>query len=154
MHPFAIFFFRFRILLFMFVFHILFLVQDFAVCFFIFSFWFWIFLVFLFSNSFLGLGFSWYFFFYNHFLVQDFPDISFFKGNPNSQGILNWIILILHYYYSKQHKNIENSQIIEQNLVIFSLCPSLCLLRLALPSPSWQQFFSSLNVTSDHSWNI
>ena len=115
----------------MFVFHILFLVQDFAVCFFIFSFWFWIFLVFLFSNSFLGLGFSWYFFFYNHFLVQDFPDISFFKGNPNSQGILNWIILILHYYYSKQHKNIENSQIIEQNLVIFSLCSSLCLLRLA-----------------------
>ena len=76
------------------------------------------------------------------------------KGNPNSQGILNWIIQILHYYYSKQHKNIENSQIIEQNLVIFSLCPSLCLLRLALPLSSWQQFFSSLNVTSDHSWNI
>ena len=84
----------------------------------------------------------------------DGPNISPFeivKGNPNSQGILNWIIQILHYYYSKQHKNIENSQIIEQNLVIFSLCPSLCLLRLALPSPSWQQFFSSLNVTSDHS---
>ena len=40
------------------------------------------------------------------------------KGNPNSQGILNWIIQILHYYYSKQQKNIENSQIIEQNLVI------------------------------------
>ena len=46
-------------------------------------------------------------------------EISRFKGNPNSQGILNWIIQILHYYYSKQHKNIENSQIIEQNLVIF-----------------------------------
>ena len=76
------------------------------------------------------------------------------KGNPNSQGILSWIIQILHYYYSKQHKDIENSQIIEQNLVIFSLCSSFCLLHLALLSPSWQQFFSSLNVTSDHSWNI
>ena len=43
------------------------------------------------------------------------------KGNSNSQGILNWIIQILHYYYSKQHKNIKNSQTIEQNLVIFSL---------------------------------
>ena len=31
----------------------------------------------------------------------------------------------MHYYYRKQHKIIENSQIIEQNLVIFSLCPSL-----------------------------
>ena len=62
------------------------------------------------------------------------------KGNPNSQGILNWIIQILHYYYSKQHKNIENSQIIEQNLVIFSFCPSLCLLRLVLPSPPGSSF--------------
>ena len=88
------------------------------------------------------------------FLFRQFDDIINFKGNPNSQGISNWIIQILHYYYSKQHKNIENSQIIKQNLVIFSLCPSLCLLWLALPSPSWQLFFSSLNVTSDHSWNI
>ena len=59
----------------------------------------------------------------NNFL--DNFSFKVFKGNPNSQGILNWIIQILHYYYSKQHKNIENS-----------LCPSLCLLRLALPSPS------------------
>ena len=41
----------------------------------------------------------------------------------------------------KQDKNIENSQIIEQNAVI-SLCPSLCLLWLALPSPSSvEEFF-------------
>ena len=40
------------------------------------------------------------------------------KGNPNFQGILNWIIQILHYYCRKQHKNIENSWIIEQNVAI------------------------------------
>ena len=48
------------------------------------------------------------------------------KGNPNFQGILNWIIQILHYYCRKQHKNIENSRIIEQNVAI-SLYSSLCL---------------------------
>ena len=48
-----------------------------------------------------------------------FLELGAFKGSPNSRGILNWIIEILHYYYRKQHKNIENSQIIEQNLVIF-----------------------------------
>ena len=77
------------------------------------------------------------------------------KGNPNFQGILNWIIQILHYYCRKQHKNIENSRIIEQNVAI-SLCSSLCLLRLALPSPSstaghFQFLETVLNVTSDHS---
>ena len=51
--------------------------------------------------------------------------------------MLNWIIQILHYYCSLQHKNIENSRIVEQNVAIsLSLCSSLCLLRLALPSPS------------------
>ena len=49
---------------------------------------------------------------------------NFFKGNPNFQGILSWILQILHYYCRKQHKNIENSQINEQNVVL-SLCPSL-----------------------------
>ena len=51
------------------------------------------------------------------------------KGNSNSQGILNWIIQILHYYYRKQLKNIENSQILEQNLLIslpFSLFTMAC----------------------------
>ena len=68
------------------------------------------------------------------------------KGNPNSQDILNWIIQILHYYYRKQHKNIKNSQISEQNVVI-SLCLSLFLLRLALPSPSSTAgFFQFLNT--------
>ena len=46
----------------------------------------------------------------------------FLKGNQNC-------------YCRKQHKNIKNSQIIEQNIVS-SLCDSLCLLRLAFPSPS------------------
>ena len=77
------------------------------------------------------------------------------KGNPNFQGILNWIIQLLHYYCWKQHKNIKNSWIIEQNIAI-SPCSSLCLLRLVLPSPSsmagYFQFLDTvLNVTSDYS---
>ena len=49
----------------------------------------------------------------------------------------------MHYCCRKQHKNIENSQIIKQNVVI-SLCPSLCFLWLALPLPSsTASFFSS-----------
>ena len=52
------------------------------------------------------------------------------KGKANSQGILKWIIQILHYYCRKQHKNIENSQIIEQNLVTallpFTLFTTAC----------------------------
>ena len=47
--------------------------------------------------------------------LQNF--FNFFKGNPNFQGILNWILQILHYYCRKQRKNIEN--------VVMSLCPSL-----------------------------
>ena len=41
-----------------------------------------------------------------------------FKGNPHFQGILHWILQILSYYCRKQHKNIKNSGIIEQNLVL------------------------------------
>ena len=82
----------------------------------------------------------------------------YFKGNPNFQGILNWIIQILHYYCRKQHKNINNSQINEHNVVI-SLCPSLCLLRLALPLPSSKaEFFSSWTQYSAnfkcHKWSF
>ena len=81
------------------------------------------------------------------------------KGNLNFQGILNRILQILLYHCSKQHKTIENSQFIEQNIVI-SFCPSLCLLRLVLPLPfstaDVLQFLDTvlceiLNVTSDHS---
>ena len=82
---------------------------------------------------------------------------SNFKGNPNSQGILNWIIQILHYYCRKQDKDLENSQIIEQNVVI-SLCPFLCLLRLVLPLPSWAaEFFQFLDTVvreiKRHKWS-
>ena len=59
------------------------------------------------------------------------PNVT--KGNPNFQGILNWIIQILHYYCRKRHKNIENSWIIEQNVIIslslsllFSLLIATC----------------------------
>ena len=107
-----------------------------------------------------------------------FLELGAFKGSPNSRGILNWIIEIFHYYYRKQHKNIKNSQIIEQNLIIclsvfLSVCLSVCLsLPLSLSSLSLShplslfttpcasfaflaaEFFQFLNVTSDYSWNI
>ena len=81
-----------------------------------------------------------------------------FKGNPNSQGILNWIIQILHYYCRKQDKNIENSQIIEENVVI-SLCLSLCLLWLVLLLPSWVanflQFLGTVLLKiKHHKWSF
>ena len=50
--------------------------------------------------------------------ISHFLTCPKFKGNPNSQGTLNWIIQILHYYSRMQQKDIVNSQIIEQNLVI------------------------------------
>ena len=66
--------------------------------------------------------------------------------NRNSQGILHWIIQILHYYCWKEHKNNENLQIIEQSVVI-PLCPSLCLLWLVLLLPSWAaEFFQFLDT--------
>ena len=65
-----------------------------------------------------------------------------FKGNPNFQDIFNWILQILH-YCCRKNKNIKNSWIIEQNLVLslpFALltatCASCCL-------PQWQNFFIS-----------
>ena len=81
-----------------------------------------------------------------------------FKGNPNFQRMLNWILQILLCQCSKQHKNIENLLFIEQNIVI-SFCLSLCLLRLVLPLPFSTadvfQFLDTvlckiLNITSEH----
>ena len=65
---------------------------------------------------------------------------------------------MLHYYCRKQEKNIENSQIIEQNVVI-SLCPSLCLLRLVLSVPSWAaEIFQFLDTVprkiKRHKWSF
>ena len=65
------------------------------------------------------------------------------KVNPNFQDILNWILQILHYYCRKQHKNIKNSRIIEQNLVLsfpFSLFNATC---ASCRLPQWQNFFIS-----------
>ena len=69
------------------------------------------------------------------------------KGNPNFQDILNWILKILHYYYKKQHKNIGNSWIIEQNLVLSLPFPlftatsaSCCLPQQQSFLISWTQF--------------
>ena len=66
-----------------------------------------------------------------------------FKGNPNFQGILDWILQILHYYCWKQHKNIEKSQITEQNFVLslpFSLFTGTC---ASCRLPQWQGFLIS-----------
>ena len=103
------------------------------------------------SNQFLIFGPS------PHWRLKNLPVASWFsfKENPNFQSILNWIIQIMHYYCRKQHKNIGNSQIIEQNVVIY-LCPSLCLLRLLLPSPSsTAEFFQFLDtVLREYSANF
>ena len=87
-------------------------------------------------------------------LFTSFSTSTFWLSYPNFQRILNWIIQILNYYCRKQHKNIENSQIIEQNVAI-SLCSSLCLLQLVLTSPSsttgyFRLLDTVLNVTRDH----
>ena len=84
-------------------------------------------------------------------LLQSVISISFwppFIGNPNFQDILNWILQILHYYCRKQHKNIKNSRIIEQNLVLsFFLLSVYCDLCF-LSSSSTAEFFHFLNETS------
>ena len=58
----------------------------------------------------------------------------FIKGNINYQGILNWILQLLNYHWSKQQKNIKNLTFAEQNIVIY-FCPSLYLHQIVLPSP-------------------
>ena len=90
-----------------------------------------------------------------------FLELGAFKGSPNSRGILNWIIEILHYYYRKQHKNIKNSQIIEQNLVIsLSLSLSLSLSFSALISVYYGLRFLRLpssrvfSVLKRHKWSF
>ena len=76
------------------------------------------------------------------------------KVNPNFQGILNWIIQILHYYCRKQHKNIENSWIIEQNVAIsllFSLLTATCAYFTFLNS----RVFSVLGHSFErHKWSF
>ena len=62
------------------------------------------------------------------------------KGNPNYQGILSWIIQIFHFYCRKQYKNIKNSRIIEQNLVLFlPFCPFTAACA-SCRFPQWQNF--------------
>ena len=66
----------------------------------------------------------------------------YLKGNPNFQGMLDWILQILYYYW-RQHKNIENSRITEQNLVLslpFSLFTATC---ASYRLPQRQSFFTS-----------
>ena len=80
------------------------------------------------------------------------------KGNPNVQGILDWILQILLHYCREQHKNIKNSQIIEQNLVLslpFSLFTVICAYCFL---PQWQSFFISWTQYSTnfkcHKWSF
>ena len=81
------------------------------------------------------------------------PETSHIKGNPNFQGILNWIIQILHYYCRKQHKNIKKSGIVEQNVAIsllFSLLIVTCASFVFLNTGYFQFLDTVLNVSSDH----
>ena len=64
-----------------------------------------------------------------------------FKGNPNFQGILNWILQILLYYWSKQHTKKENLQFIEQNIALCALLSVYCdLYFLGLSHSTLQNF--------------
>ena len=80
------------------------------------------------------------------------------KVNPNFQDILNWILQTLHYYCRKQHKNIKNSWIIEQNLVLsfpFSLFTATCA-SCRLPQRqnffiSWTKYFANFKR---HKWSF
>ena len=92
------------------------------------------------------------------FAMHNNTNAPLLKGSAN----LNWILQILHYYGKKQHKKIENSQFIEQNVVI-SNSPSLCLLQLVLHSPSptreflklWTQYFAELGKHFKlHKWSF
>ena len=79
----------------------------------------------------------------------------FLEGDPNFQSILNRIIQILHYQWRKQHKNIENSQIAEQNVIFSALLYAYCHLHI-LHLPQRQSFFSSWTKYSTnlkrHEW--
>ena len=83
---------------------------------------------------------------------------SLLKGNPNFQDISNWILQILHYYCRKQRKNIKNSRIIEQNLVLsfpfsrFTATYATC----RLPQRqnffiSWTKYFANFKR---HKWSF
>ena len=80
-----------------------------------------------------------------------------FKGNPNFQGILDWILQILHYYCIKHHKNVKSSWIIEQNFVLslpfclFSVtCASCCLPQRQSFYISWIPYSMNLKHPGDH----
>ena len=81
-----------------------------------------------------------------------------FKGNANFQGMLDWIPQILLYYCRKQHKNIENSQIIEQNLVLSLPFPLFTPTSASCRLPEWKSFFISWTQHSVnfncHKWSF
>ena len=74
---------------------------------------------------------------------------NMFKGNPNFQGILNWIIQILYYHCRKQHKNIEKLTDYWTKCrylsALLSIYCNLCFLHLC----QQQDFFSSWTVLSE-----
>ena len=73
-----------------------------------------------------------------------------FKGNPNFQDILNWIIQILHYYCRKQHKNIKKlTDYWTKSSFLFSLLPVYC--NLCLLFISWTKYFANFKR---HKWSF
>ena len=74
------------------------------------------------------------------------------KGNPNLQGLLDWILQILHHYYRKRHKKVKTHGLL--NKILFSLCPSLCLLWLVIPAAFLNgRVFSFLEHSTPRIWN-
>ena len=78
---------------------------------------------------------------------------TYFKGNPNFQGILNWILQILHYYCRKQQKKLKTHWLL--NKILFSFCPFLCLLRLVIPVAFLNgRIFSFLRHSTPQIFNV
>ena len=67
------------------------------------------------------------------------------KGNPNLQGLLDWILQILHHYYRKRHKKVKTHGLLNKSCSLFALLSVCCDLSF-LPPSSTAEFFHFLNT--------
>ena len=108
-------------------------------------------IIFLRNKKILNLCLRWYILRSYRFLAE-----VTFKGNPNFQGILDWILKILLYHSSKLHKNIETYSLLNKILLSLSTLLSvycdlcfLCLSQQQMFFSSWTQYsakFQTLQV--------
>ena len=92
------------------------------------------------------------------YLISDLivnRNLDYLKGSPNFQGILDWIVQILHYYCRKQRKSIKSLWIVKQNLVHYlpsSLFTATCVSHCHPQRQSfWTQYFANFKR---HKWSF